>query len=196
MKGAVWNSPSQGKCSSYALSDFGGDKLLAKHSMNLAAIAVSALVPLVVGSIWYNPKVFGSAWLSSSKLTEEEARQGNMPVIFGLTYIFSLMLSLLLYALVVHQSAVGSLVATQPEFQDATSELSLWFKDFEERFSELHRTFGHGAFHGVIAAIFLALPIVGILALFERTGGKYILVHAGYWVVALAIMGGILCAWV
>jgi hydrogenase maturation factor len=34
---------------------------------------------------------------------------------------------------------------------------------------------------------------VGINALFERRGGKYILVHVGYWIVTLALIGGVVC---
>jgi hypothetical protein len=32
-------------------------------------------------------------------------------------------------------------------------------------------------------------------ALFERKGYKYVLVNAGYWIVCLGIMGGIVAAW-
>jgi hypothetical protein len=39
----------------------------------------------------------------------------------------------------------------------------------------------------------LALPIIGINALFERRGFKYIAINVGYWVVSMAIMGGIIC---
>jgi len=40
----------------------------------------------------------------------------------------------------------------------------------------------------------LALPIVGIPALFERKGFNYIAINAGYWIVSMALMGGVLCA--
>jgi hypothetical protein len=53
--------------------------------MNWIAIAVSALLPLVVGAIWYNPKVLGKAWMQASGVTEEQVQTGNMLVIFGLT---------------------------------------------------------------------------------------------------------------
>lgn len=62
--------------------------------MNWIAIAVSALLPLVVGAIWYNPKVLGKAWMQASGVTEEQVQTGNMLVIFGLTYVFGLLASL------------------------------------------------------------------------------------------------------
>ena len=43
--------------------------------------------------------------------------------------------------------------------------------------------------------LFLALPILGTNALFERKGFKYIAVNAGYWILTIALMGGLLCAW-
>lgn len=55
------------------------------------------------------------------------------------------------------------------------------------------RTFKHGSFHGIIGAIFFALPILGINALFERRGAKYIFLHLGYWVITMALMGGVIC---
>lgn len=164
--------------------------------MNFPAILVAGLVPLLLGAIWYNPKVFGAAWLKSSKLTDEEARSGNMLVIFGLTLLFSVMISMMMSTLVVHQAAISNLFATQPEFADASSEMAQFHDTFLEKYGHLHRSFGHGAIHGAIAAIMLALPIIGILALFERKGGKYIMIHTGYWVVALSVMGGIICGWV
>jgi hypothetical protein len=55
------------------------------------------------------------------------------------------------------------------------------------------RTFRHGVFHGILAGIFIALPIIGTNALFERKSTKYILINAGYWIVTLGVMGGIIC---
>jgi hypothetical protein len=43
--------------------------------------------------------------------------------------------------------------------------------------------------------IFL-LPIISIIAMFERKSVKYIAINSGYWIVTLAIMGGIICQWV
>lgn len=59
---------------------------------------------------------------------------------------------------------------------------------------EFH-TFKHGAFHGATAGVMFALPILGVIALFERRSLTYVLLHAGYWVLTLALMGGILSAW-
>ena len=57
------------------------------------------------------------------------------------------------------------------------------------------RTFKHGALHGGLVGGFIGLPILVINGLFERKGFKYGLINAGYWIITLAIMGGILCQW-
>ena len=65
----------------------------------------TALIPLIVGSIWYNPKIFGTAWMKSAGLTEEQASSGNMPLIFGLVYVFSIFLSAFFVTWSIHQMA-------------------------------------------------------------------------------------------
>jgi hypothetical protein len=66
---------------------------------------------------------------------------------------------------------------------------------FMADYGTAYRTFKHGMLHGFITGLFLALPIVGINALFERKSWKYILINGGYFIVCLTIMGGIICAW-
>lgn len=62
-------------------------------------------------------------------------------------------------------------------------------------YGDAFRYFKHGALHGLMTGIFFALPITAINALFEQKSWKYILINAGYWMVTLTIMGGIICAW-
>ena len=40
--------------------------------VNWIAVAVSAASTLVIGFVWYNPKVFGKAWMESVGMTEGE----------------------------------------------------------------------------------------------------------------------------
>lgn len=48
--------------------------------------AIAAVIPLLVGMVWYNPKVFGNAWMGATGLDEAKAKDGfNMPLVFGLT---------------------------------------------------------------------------------------------------------------
>lgn len=156
---------------------------------------ITALIPILVGFIWYNPRVFGKAWLKSINKTEEDLKGRKMWLVFGLCYIFSLMLSFALMPIVIHQMHMLSVFANDPTIKDPNSASSLYVKNFFDTYGTNFRTFKHGAFHGVLASLFFALPIIGIVALFEKRSFKYVAIHAGYWMVTLALMGGILCEW-
>ena len=65
--------------------------------------------------------------------------------------------------------------------------------NFMAKHGTRHRSFGHGAVHGVMAGVFMATPIIGIISLFERRTWKYVLVNAGYWILTLGLMGGVIC---
>jgi hypothetical protein len=154
-------------------------------TMNFGIIALAAIIPLIIGAIWYNPKVLGSIWMKASGVTEEQIKKGNMALIFGLTYLLCLFLGMMITILVIHQNSVASLFVEDPTNSQ--------FLAFMELVKGSYRTFGHGAFHGVIDSLFFALPIIGIIALFERRGFKYIAIHVGYWMICMALMGGVIC---
>jgi hypothetical protein len=96
--------------------------------------------------------------------------------------------------MVVHQTALGSLFFSEPGFQEAGSETMQFFDQIVARVGDKHRTFGHGAVHGTLTALLFVTPIIGIISIFERRNRKYVAVHAGYWIISLALMGGTLAA--
>ncbi|WJJ98323.1 DUF1761 domain-containing protein [Algibacter luteus] len=155
--------------------------------INPIAIPIAAIAALVVGFIWYNPKVFGNAWMKASGMTEEKIKGGNMAKIFGLAFVFALLLAVQLMQMTNHQWGALGMVGGDP-----TGALPS-FEAFMADYGTAYRTFKHGAFHGTLAGIFVALPIIGTNALFERKSAKYIFINAGYWIVTLAVMGAILC---
>ena len=55
-------------------------------------------------------------------------------------------------------------------------------------------TFKHGAWHGIFIAIAVATPIIVVNGLFGHKAWKKILINILYWVITLALMGGILDA--
>ncbi|MES2809422.1 MAG: DUF1761 domain-containing protein [Bacteroidota bacterium] len=57
--------------------------------INWPAVVVAALSAFFVGGIWYNPKVFGTAWMKDSKLTQDDMKGGNTGKIFGFTALFA-----------------------------------------------------------------------------------------------------------
>ena len=156
--------------------------------INFLAILAAAVSALVVGFIWYNPKVFGTAWMQAADMTEEKIKGGNMAKIFIMALIFAFLLAMSIMPMVIHQMGAYSL---------AQGELGVLpsYDAFMADYANEFRTFKHGAFHGVLAGIFVALPILGTNALFERKGAKYILINSGYWIVTLGVMGAIICGW-
>ncbi|MFL5753244.1 MAG: DUF1761 domain-containing protein [Bacteroidia bacterium] len=162
--------------------------------INFLMTAVAALVPLVIGFIWYNPKIFGKAWMNASGMTEEKAKGANMAVVFGVTYLVSFLVALVLNFSVIHQFSVMSVLVNEPGFGQEGSEINTYFMDFMAKYGNNFRTFKHGALHGFTTGLLLITPVITVNALFERKGFKYIALNSGFWIVSLAIMGGIICA--
>lgn len=162
--------------------------------LNFKILLAASLIPLVIGFVWYNPKVFGTAWMNATGMTEEKAKGANMPLIFGLTFVFSFMFAFILQTLVIHQFSVFSLMANEPSLSDPNSEVGKYFADFMSKYGNNFRSFKHGVLHGVITGLFLILPVIGVNALFERKGFKYIAINVGYWILSSALMGGVICA--
>ncbi|PKB15982.1 DUF1761 domain-containing protein [Flavobacterium sp. 5] len=160
--------------------------------MNWIAILISALATLVVGFVWYHPKVFGTIWMKETGLTQEELAKGNMLKIFGLTYIFSLFIVIIESALTIHQGGAVSMIGGPMKISEALPSYHAFMNDY----GTAYRTFKHGALHGFISGLFFAFPIIAINGLFERKSWKYIFIHAGFWILTLTIIGSLICGWV
>ncbi|MBS1617670.1 MAG: DUF1761 domain-containing protein [Bacteroidetes bacterium] len=162
-----------------------------------ATLAIAALVPTIVGFVWYNPKVFGTAWMNGAGLTPESAKGINMPLVFGLSLFLSFVLAASLTSTVIHQFALFGMLMDHthpnPAMADKSSELYGHVKYIMDHYGTNFRTFKHGALHGTLLGVMTILPIIATGAMFERKSWKYILINAGYWIVCLAIMGAIIC---
>lgn len=161
-------------------------------NVNFVVILLAALVPLIMGFIWYHPKVFGNTWMQLADMTEEKIKSGNMALIFGVTFVFSFLLAFSIQFMVIHQFSLYSLFYGQP-ISDPNSEVGIFFKSILDRVGTSFRTFKHGMLHGFLGGLFSAVPILGINALFERKSFKYLAIHAGYWIITMMLMGGIIC---
>jgi hypothetical protein len=163
--------------------------------MNFIVLFLAALVPMVIGFIWYGP-LFGNAWMAQMGFTKESLEGTNMVKTLIISYILSLLVAFALVQMVIHQMGAFSTLAGDPGFNEQTGEAFAYFQDFATKYGDRFRTFKHGAFHGVLYGVFLIVPILGTIALFEKKSFKYVAINAGYWIVTLAIMGGIICQWV
>jgi hypothetical protein len=61
--------------------------------VNWLAVVVAALSTFALGGLWYSPALFGRVWMAENNLTDEKLRNGNIAKIFGLSFVFSLLMS-------------------------------------------------------------------------------------------------------
>lgn len=167
---------------------------------NLIIVPLMALIPMVMGFIWYHPKVAGSFWMKHSGMTQEkiESTSGKrMAMILITAYIFALMASFSLIAIANHQYGIFSLFVSEPDFFEPNSASQQAFQQVLATMDigKKHLGFGHGALHGTITTLFLVLPIIGTNAMFERKSWKYVLVHVAYWGISFALAGGVAGQW-
>lgn len=59
-------------------------------SVNMVAVLLCGVSSLVLGGIWYSPLLFAKPWQRAAGLSDEQAKSGNMAVIFGGAFILSL----------------------------------------------------------------------------------------------------------
>lgn len=64
-----------------------------QEQLNYLAIIVAALSSFLIGGIWYSPAVFGMAWMKENGLTEAKLKERNIPKVFGLAFLLSLIAS-------------------------------------------------------------------------------------------------------
>ncbi len=155
--------------------------------MNFSGVLLASLIPLLIGFFWYGNLGFGKAWQKETGFVADSSSKGNMILIFLLTFIFSLFIAFVMQFLVIHQTGAFGMIGG--EIEKALPSYAAFMNDYGTAF----RTFKHGALHGTMAGILLAFPIIAVNGLFEKKSWKYIFIHAGYWTVCFALMGGVVC---
>jgi len=160
--------------------------------INFPAVLLSALIPLLVGFVYYNPKVFGTIWMKSAGVEPDAAKKANMGKILLTMILVSIPLAFVMQFIVVHQFHFYSMLANDPSLEVAGSPLNTFYMETMAKYGAEFRTFKHGAFHGSFSGLVIAMPIITINSLFENKNWKYILVHTGYWMITLGLMGGVI----
>ena len=136
-----------------------------ENAPNWISIVIAALIPMVMGAIWYHPKLFGKAWMDGIGMTEEKIKSANMGLTYGLALVMSALIAFFLL-----------------NFNNGCMQ--------EGEFD----TFGHGVAHGIVVTLFLAMPVLLTKKLFEQSSWKNLWINLGYWAVSLALMGGVVDA--
>ena len=135
------------------------------ENINWFSMIIATLIPVIVGFIYYHPKVFGAAWMNSLGLSEEDLKKGHMAVTLGVSLVLSFFLAFFLV-----------------DFNNGPGQEG----DFDN--------FGHGVWHGVFMGIIMAMPVLVINGLFEMKNFKNLAINVIYWLITLGLMGGVLDA--
>lgn len=130
--------------------------------VNWLAVVLAAATGFVVGGIWYGP-VMGKKWMGAVGLTEEQIKQGNMPLIYGGAFAFSLIAS-------------WALAHTFASYASFGAELSVMAK--------VMTAFG--------VALGFIVPAIGTNYLFSQKGKALFFIDAGYWLLFYIAMGLVL----
>ena len=62
-------------------------------------VLAGAAAFFVVGAIWYGV-LFGKAWQRAAGLSDEDVQGGNMALIFALTFLFEMLIAMVLWHLI------------------------------------------------------------------------------------------------
>lgn len=62
-------------------------------AINWLAVIAAALSAFVIGGLWYSPILFAKTWQRAAGLSDETLRSGNMPLVFGLAFMLSLLMA-------------------------------------------------------------------------------------------------------
>ena len=72
-------------------------------------VLAGAAAFFVVGAIWYGV-LFGKVWQRAAGLSDEDVQGGNMALIFGLTFLFEMLIAMVLWHLIARTGAAPHVV--------------------------------------------------------------------------------------
>ena len=134
--------------------------------INWFSLVLATLTPMFIGYFFYHKAVFGKAWMASVGMTDNPATKVNRIVTLGVSLLFSFLMSFFLLNF----------------NNDGLNQEG----DFD--------TFLHGAWHGTLLAIVVVIPVIVTNGYLGQRAWKNMLINICYWVITLALMGGILDA--
>lgn len=159
--------------------------------LNHIAHALIALLPFVLGFIWYrksNPWI----WWAYPEGSFTPRKIG----LFGylLLYFLSLSLVFVFMNLIIHQIGFYELFFT--DIMKGSEQAKQTAETFLSEHGMKHRHFKHGLFHGVIDAFAMSLPFLAFYFVLERLTWKQAAVHFGYWFICSAGIGALVAQFV
>jgi hypothetical protein len=79
--------------------------------VNWIAVLLCGVASLVLGGLWYSPMLFAGAWQRAAGLSDEQARSGNMAVIFGGAFVLSVIAAAVFAMFLGHDMSLGAATA-------------------------------------------------------------------------------------
>lgn len=67
--------------------------MMAWTDLNMWAVIAAAVLNLVIGGLWYSPLLFAKSWQQAAGISDEQLKAFNPAKVFGLTLIFSVLVS-------------------------------------------------------------------------------------------------------
>lgn len=133
--------------------------------VNFLAVLVSAVAAMVLGFVWYHPKVFGAKWLRYIHMTEKETKEMNMGQSYLIMFVGALVTAYVMAHFLFYSNAQTALDGVKTGFW-------LWL--------------------GFVATTGLGDVLFG--GKLKKPWGMY-LIQMGHYLVDFAILGAILTVW-
>lgn len=62
-------------------------------TINWLAVLAATIAAFVLGGLWYSPMLFAKAWQRAAGVSDEALANASMPLIFGLAFVFTLVMA-------------------------------------------------------------------------------------------------------
>lgn len=63
------------------------------ETLNIPAVLAAAAATFVIGGLWYSPALFHRPWMRANGFSEADLTGGNAAKIFGLAFVFALVMA-------------------------------------------------------------------------------------------------------
>jgi membrane-associated HD superfamily phosphohydrolase len=64
------------------------------NQVHWPAILAATVAAFVIGGLWYSPALFGKMWMRSNRFTDQDLAKGNQGKIFGIAFVFTLIMAI------------------------------------------------------------------------------------------------------
>ena len=143
------------------------------HEVNLLAVLVAGIVPMIIGALWYGP-LFGKRWLELMETTEEEIQEGFNPLkTYGVSFLLALVTAFILAQLFAGMGGAADVLSIAGKSGNALA----------------------GVYLALLALIAFILPVAYQSFAFEGRKAGLVLLSLGYNGVALLCQAVTIAVW-